>query len=355
MKKKSQTVNRILIVKMSSIGDVVHALPFLAVIKKTFPGAPVDWLVEESASAIVKGHPDIERVLVFKRSSWNRMWKLSSEMVNHAKAVFSFFRELRKFRYDLIVDLQGLLKSGFMTGMAKGGRKVGMSGGREGSWLFLNEKPVPVDYDEHAIDRYLRVAAYLGCETGGWKAPIPVGDSDKKPVDDWLSQSRDGDMPLVAVNPMARWETKLWKPESFAELADRIQRSLSCRVVFTGGREDRSVIEDIISRMHTKADNLAGRWGLRESAYLYAKCTMLVSTDTGPMHMAAAMGCPVVALFGPTDRKRTGPYGKTHVVIGADLSCSPCFRKQCDEPVCMTDISVDRVFEAVQTIFKKRS
>jgi 3-deoxy-D-manno-octulosonic-acid transferase/heptosyltransferase-1 len=147
---------------------------------------------------------------------------------------------------------------------------------------------------------------------------------------------------------MARWKTKLWEPERFAVLADRVTDELSCEVVFTGSNKDRNVIEDISKKMKRRPINLAGRTSLKQLACLFTGCAVLVTTDTGPMHIAAAMGCRVVALFGPTAPWRTGPYGQSHKVIRADLECSPCFKKKCNDMSCMKEITVDRVFEAVK-------
>ena len=155
---------------------------------------------------------------------------------------------------------------------------------------------------------------------------------------------------MVAINPMARWKTKLWESGRFAILADKIQKELSCRVIFTGGSDDRSRVVEIIDRMDEMPINVAGQTSLKELAYLYSRCRLMISTDTGPMHMAAAMDCPVVAFFGPTAPWRTGPYGEGHRVIRGEIECSPCFKKRCDHMTCMREITVDRAFEAVKQL-----
>jgi len=329
---------------------VVHALPFLDVLRKNFPDARIDWLVEEQASQIISGHSGLDRVIVSLRSSWKSRLLKSKSCVPVIREVKVFLKELRSYEYDLVIDLQGLLKSGVLVGLSRGKRKIGMAGAREGAWLFLNERPVAVDYDRHAIDRYLRVAGYLDCDLSSWKGDIPLSDADKKWVNDLLSTSGALELPLVAINPMARWKTKLWEPERFAALADRITDELSCKVVFTGSSTDGSVIEGISKKMKRQSINLAGRTSLKQLACLFTRCAVLVTTDTGPMHIGAAMGCRVVALFGPTAPWRTGPYGRSHEVIRTDLECSPCFRKKCHDMSCMKEITVDRVFKAVKNM-----
>ncbi|MCD4717553.1 MAG: glycosyltransferase family 9 protein, partial [Desulfobacterales bacterium] len=313
-----KTPKSILIIKLSAIGDVVQTLPFLEVLRENFPNARIDWLVEEQAFQIIAGHPGLDRVVVSRRNLWKSRLLQFKSCMSVIREVKVFLKELRSYEYDLVVDLQGLLKSGVLIGLSKGKRKIGMAGAREGGWAFLNERPVPVDYDEHAIDRYLRVAEYLECDISSRNGHIPVSDSDKKWVDDLLNVNGIQKRTLVAINPMARWKTKLWEPERFAVLANRITDELSCKVIFTGSNTDRNVLEDISRKMERRPINLAGRTSLKQLAYLFTRCAALVTTDTGPMHIAAAMGCRVVALFGPTAPWRTGPYGQSHKVIRVD-------------------------------------
>lgn len=340
----------ILIVKLSAIGDVVHALPFLELLRKRFPRARIDWVVEEASSQLVEGHAALSRVIVSRRKYWqNNILKLNS-LLNLLKQITHFINELRSCHYDLVIDLQGLLKSGILVGLSNGKRKIGMSGSREGASFFLNERPIPVSHEQHAIDRCLRVAEYLGCDASGWRGRIPVYEADRQSIDRILASGGVEKKPFVAINPMAKWQTKLWNPERFAVLADRIRDELGCEVVFTGSYSDRPVTRRIAQMMARPPLNLAGRTTLKELAYLYTRARLLITTDTGPMHVAVAMECPVVALFGPTAPWRTGPYGQGHRVIRADVGCSPCFKKRCDHMMCMSEIRVDEVFEGVREI-----
>jgi len=340
----------VLVVKLSAIGDVVHTLAFLDVLHRNFPGARIDWLVEEGAAGIIEGHPAIRRVIISRRKTWLRKLMDDRSYRTVLREILSFLKDLRRVRYDCVIDMQGLLKSGMLVGLSRGKRKVGMAGGREGAWLFLKETPIRVNYHQHAIDRYLEVAAYLGCLWDRWDNQIPVLESYQNAMDRLLSDHgfKGGD--LVALNPMAKWKTKLWEPAFFAALADRIMTELSCRVVFTGSKGDLPVIENILSMMEQKPLNFTGKTGLKELACLYGRCRVLVTTDTGPMHMAAAMGCPVVALFGPTSPLRTGPHGPGHRVLTSGADCGPCFKKSCEKWFCMRDITVQSVFDAVREV-----
>ena len=345
----------ILIVKLSAIGDVVHTLPLLEVLRKNHPGARIDWLVEEEAARIIEGHKDIDRVIVSHRKSWQRTLRRVGRRAESIREILRFLRELRSREYDLVIDIQGLLKSGVLTGLSKGRRKIGFTWAREGSTLFLSEAPYPVDqYRQHAVERYLKTADLLGCTVQSWQGRIPVRESDREQVEALLRELDLTGKHLVAVNPVARWETKLWEEDKFALLADRLREELGLSVLFTGSAGDRPVIERILGRMGGKAFNLSGRTGLKALAHLYSLCAAIVSTDTGPMHIAAAMNRPVVALFGPTAPWRTGPYGEGHRVIREEMECSPCLRKRCSHRNCMKRIAVETVYRAVQDVLSRQ-
>ena len=347
--------DRILIIKMSAIGDVVHALPFLEVLRRNHPAAQIDWLVEEATVDLIRGHRDIDRIFVSRRNSWPRRLSRPATAAAAILDILRFLRDLRRTRYDVAIDLQGLLKSGLWLAAARADRKIGLSGAREGALLFTNETPVPIDYNRHAIDRYLQVADVLGCRPVPWEGAVPVSTSDEEKVAAILEQEGIDRRPIVAINPMARWESKLWIPERFAALADRLALHHGCRIVFTGSRDDRPALEVIGRRMVAPALNLAGRTTLKELSALLSRASVLVCTDTGPMHIANTMKCPVVALFGPTAPWRTGPYGGGNRVVRAAVPCAPCFKKSCDDCRCMREIGVDEVAEAVLALLSERA
>lgn len=307
---------RILIVKPSSLGDVVHALPTVARIRTKYPDAHIDWLINDSFAPLLQRCPLINEVIVFPRHTYAKLPSL--------------FYRLRAARYHLVIDLQGLFRSGIFTAVTGASRRIGLSDSREGACLFHNEiVHVPRC---HAVDRYLKAADYLGCPPLPVEFPLGVeGEASAEPR-------------LIAINPSARWKTKLWGDDKFAEL---IRRLPSKRVVLTGSAADAVRCE----RIAQGARNLAGKTSLLELAELYRRCAVLISNDTGPMHIAAAVGTPVVAIFGPTDPVLTGPYGKQHVVLRAGVDCSPCFSDRCrHQPTmeCMDKVTVEHVLAAAQ-------
>ncbi|MDY6839136.1 MAG: glycosyltransferase family 9 protein [Thermodesulfobacteriota bacterium] len=339
--------------KMSSIGDVIHTLPAVNALRAHFPDARITWLVEEAASAIVASHEAVDRMLISKRSRWVR-GLLGASCLENAKEIFRFAGELRDTRYDLVIDFQGLMKSAAMVALCRGKRKIGYNRTREWSYLALDERIEPYDINTHAVYRYLNLISHLDVDTSKIEFKIPYDEKDLSRVQTMLREGGwSSGQPVVAMNPVARWETKLWDAEKFAHLADRLIAHSRCLVVFTGNEADREEIAKIRSRMNHSCMDLSGRTGLRQLAALYAISTCVVSTDTGPMHLAAATETPVVALFGPTAPWRTGPFGEGHQVLRSEISCSPCFKRKCDSKTCMQDISVSGVFDSVAAILKR--
>jgi heptosyltransferase-1 len=349
---------KILIVKLSAIGDVIHTLPALNAIRAHYPQAAITWLVEEAAADLVVGHRALDRVLISRRKSWVQRLRGAGRW-QALKEVANFFKALRDTRYDMVIDFHALLKSGIMVGLARGRRKIGFDKGmqhQEHSYLFLNERIPPVDMEVHALTRGLMLINAIGIPTPTVDYDIPFTEADTKAARKLLNHHGiAGIRPLVAINPVALWETKLWLNDRFAVLADRLIKNHRVDIVFTGGPADRQIVDTILSMMTMPAANLAGKTRLTQLAALYRQASLLVTTDTGPMHLAAAVGTPVVALFGPTAPWRTGPFGGRHQVIRTAPACSPCFKRQCDEHRCrcMSDISVQMVWKRASAVLNQ--
>jgi heptosyltransferase I len=312
----------ILIVKLSAIGDVIHTLPSLAALRRRYPEAHITWVVEEAAADLIVGHPYLDRVLVFRRkSSFADLKKGKFAAVR--RDFKSFVSDLQSRSYDLVIDFHGLLKSSVIVFLSKGKRKLGYDSWQECSRLFYTER-IPEDMNKHAVDRYLDFLRYLGAAAQPAEFVLPVTGETQSRVQALMARHQLTAKKFIAVSPVALWDTKLWDDGKFARLADDIRQKLNIPVVFTG--RDEEALDKITSQMTTKAINIGGQTSLTELAAFYQNAMTLITTDSGPMHLAAAAGIPVVALFGPTDPSRTGPYGADHIIVRAGLHCSPASR-----------------------------
>ncbi len=344
----------ILIVKLSAIGDVIHTLPSLSALRILYPDADITWVIEEASSDIINDHPYLDRIIISRRKKWIADLKKLHRVNRTIKEIKSFILTLREHRYDLVIDFHGLFKSSLIVLLSGGKRKLGYNSMQELSGLFLNEK-IYEDMGKHAVDRYLDFILHLGFNVKNKEFLIPIQKANEDRVEKLLKGNNiDTKERFVAVNPMAFWETKLWEDDKFARLCDRITEELKLKVIFTGS-DSSGMIEHIQSLMASPSVNLGGKTTLRDLSYLYKLASLMITTDSGPMHIAAAMRTPVVALFGPTDPSRTGPYGEEHMVIRKDIPCSPCFLKKCDSRKCMKEITVEEVFQAVKDIVDRKS
>lgn len=345
----------ILIVKTSAIGDVTHTLPALEALRKKYPEAHIAWLVEEAASGLLLEHPAIDRILISRRKSWVKGLK-RGEVVRVLREFRTLIKELRGTRYDILFDFQGLLKSSLFIMFCRARRKVGFAKGMEhaeGSYLFLNEKIPPVSMEMHAVEREIYLLDAVGVKTARIEYNYPVPAQARKRAEAILRKHGiDPGRPLVAINPMTTWQTKHWASRKFAVVANAL-RKRGVQVVFTGAIEDvKGIDEEILPHTVDAVPNLAGNTDLPTLAALYSLADIAVSTDTGPMHIAAAVGTPVIALFGPTSPARTGPYGDRHQVLSAPIACRPCFKKICPlgTTACMAGIEAGEVLEAIDRL-----
>ncbi|MEW5725366.1 MAG: glycosyltransferase family 9 protein [Thermodesulfobacteriota bacterium] len=334
----------VLVIKLSALGDVVMSLPFLEALRRTWPGARLTWVVEEAAAGLLVGHPHLDRIIVFGRRRWLAELK-KGRPASALRQALAFRRELRRETYDVVVDLQGLLKSGILIFSSRGRRKIGFDRTRELNWVFLNEKLPPYDPDRHAVLRYLDAAAHLGADISG--GPVFHLPPDAGAATQAAALLAGAGSPLVAVNPGAKWSSKLWPAGHWIKLCRRAFEELGAAVVLTGSADEAGANAGIAGGAPGTLD-LTGRTGLKVLAEVFRRADVVVGPDTGPVHLAAAVGTKVVALFGPTAPWRTGPWGEEHTVIRLGRECSPCRRKDCPEPRCMSEISPEAVLAAVR-------
>ncbi|MHB9073186.1 MAG: lipopolysaccharide heptosyltransferase II [Desulfobaccales bacterium] len=335
---------RILIVKLSSFGDVLHTLPTLEALRSAYPFAQITWLVEAAYAPLLAGHPALDEI-------WEAPRLHPGELLagRNPARLRGLLRRLRVQPFDLVLDVQGLLKSAVWVALARSPRKVGYDRTREGSYLALTERVPPFNPEAHAVLRSLNLAHYLG-------AP-PALPRFRLNLDAGVDTARlipgDAGRPLIVLHPGARWASKLWPAASWARLAEWLSREWGFQVALTGSRADQPLVAEIIGKTRAPIFNLAGLTSLAELAGVLRRTPLAVTTDTGVMHLAAALGTPVAALFGPTAPWRTGPFGEGHRVMRLGLPCSPCFKRQCPEPRCLNDLTPEVVRAACENILSR--
>ncbi|HRZ86974.1 MAG TPA: lipopolysaccharide heptosyltransferase II [bacterium] len=342
----TKDIKSIMIVKLSSIGDVVHALPIARALRDRYPHAHITWVVKRSCKDVVEGNPHIDEVMIYERERWGDPRNLRSTV----QEICAFAREIRSRHFDVVVDLQGLFYTGIITYFSGCKWRIGFRNAREFAHIFYNHRVAVPTMDMHAIDRYFLLADAVDAHVRKADFTIAVSREDKEFVSAFLRDagvSGDG-KPLIAINPSARWITKQWQMEKFAELSDALARHMNATIILIGSNADRELVARLIEKMHTVPVNATGKTSLKQLVELLGRADLLISNDTGPMHIACAVGTPVLGLFGPTDPRRTGPFGFGHAVIRKDIFCSPCFKKRCRDLICMDLLTIQDVIYAIK-------
>ncbi len=317
---------KILIVKLGALGDVINTFPAVIRLKKHFK-AEIHWLAAPLSFPLINNHPFVDRVILFDK---NRKHGLAETIT-----------EIRKQTYDITFDFQRTLKSGFFCLISKSRQKIGFDRKRckEFTWLYPFTRIPPSDPGKHMLEQYLDFTDFLGIEKADitWEISLP--------------DSIDINLPdrYIVLNIGATKKANLWQAEKFADLAELIYDKTKIMSVLTGGGK-----EDIKRGLRIEAlagesvINLVGKTSITELAGIIARCEVVVSCDTGPMHLSVALGKKTIALFGPSDPVRTGPYRGE--VIKKSISCSPCNRRKCHDPICMAMITPDDVFSKISEL-----
>ncbi|PUU95149.1 MAG: heptosyltransferase I [Halanaerobium sp.] len=336
-------VEKILITRLSAIGDVIHALPAAYALRQKYPEAQIDWLVEAKAFPLVELNPYLDNVILLPRKEWREM--LSNDIVGAVKSFFNFFKKMKQQNYDLNLDLHGLFKSSLSGFLSKPGLRMGPADGRELSTLFYQARVEIPDKSMHKVERNLHLASALGAETEEINYGLKMTPVIKSRVSRLFeAEDIDRNKKLVAINPFTTWESKNWFLERYFQVANALIKT-GYYVIFTGGRSDREAVDSFIAVDDSSYSNLAGKTDLEELTEIYKRAALYIGGDTGPTHLAAAVELPVIALMGPTDPKTHGPYGEGHTVIQDNsLECIRCWDEHCSRKLqCMKSITVEQV------------
>ncbi len=313
---------KILLIKPSSLGDVVQALPVLCHLRRHYPEAQIDWLVFSPYGELLEGHPDIDHILSIQKPQLS--WSLGGE------DLLPLWRWFRENKYDMSIDLQGLFRSGALTWLAGAKRKIGLASAREGARFFYNE--VVQDSAVHAAARYLQVLDHLKIVYD----PLLFRLQTSVELPNVLQHCSS----YLVFHPYTRWKSKLWPWRNYEELARKL---LPEPCVFIGNGpwfpcEGENVID------------LRGQLDLKQSMKVLKESRLVLSTDSGPAHLAAALGVRTISLFGATDPRKTAPVGEKVEVIQSSVACSPCLKRECYQAIsmaCMKEITTLKVLDRI--------
>jgi heptosyltransferase I len=368
---RTHEFHRILLIKLSAVGDVIHTIPVLHKLRRRYPTARIDWLLRPQIAELIGHHPAITNVLPFARREWDLPWRTGWPALRNLADLVG---EMRAARYDLAIDLQGQFRTALFTlasrapvriGFDRPRREVwqaterklppaayqhGWKGAREGSWIAYTHPIRIATLDMHAVDRYLRVGDLLGLDDGPADFSFGIPPTAVARADELLGRIGGRGSELVVLAPGTMWETKHWRADGFAAVA-RHFLGKGCPVVLIGSGGDRKVCAEIVAAAPGAID-LAGRTTLTELAAIVHRATLCVTNDSGPMHLAVALERPVVSIFGPSDALWIGPYQRPDAVISAEVPCAPCYlralRRCPNDHACMRTVSAASVIERAE-------
>lgn len=317
---------KILIIKLSSIGDLFHALPAVHNLKVEL-NADVHWVTQKENVKLVECFDDVSKVISFPRRET-------------FKGLKDFLKDLRLEKYDYIIDMQGLLKSAFVARLAKGNTRIGPSFQREGAFLFYNVIAGKKNKNRHAVDECFDVVDFLELKR---IKPTYLLSFPK------FELPEEAASPKVAIAPVSRWDTKNWFPEKFAETAKILIERVNASIFLIGAPSDKIICDQINVLLDGKAINLVGKTSLVESGSVLEQMDLLLSNDSGPVHIACAIDLQNYVIFGPTSPLRTGPYGDNNFVFQKQLECGPCYNRVCKfgNMLCMSEITSVEVAEKI--------
>jgi heptosyltransferase I len=333
---------RILIIKPSALGDIVLALPALSALKHSFPEASISWLVRPEFAPLIAGHPFISDIILFDRKQLSKWWCNAESF----KALGSLKRQLRAGQFNLVFDFQGLFRTGYFAWVTGCKRRFGMAGAREFAHLFYTDKVSQEQSDIHLVDYYLKMVSAAGAKTEKAEFNFPEDAATDAVVDKLLKLHNISGKYAVIV-PGAAQPNKRWPIERFAELADKISSRFRMQIVATGSQGEHEYIEKITAGSKTRIINLAGKTTVRELIPLMRKASLVVSNDTGPGHIAAAVGVPIVMIFGPTNPGRVCPYKRPECIVAIEPNERGTKPDSYEPKHDITHITVEQVFETV--------
>lgn len=340
---------RIVIVKLSSIGDVVHALPAVTAIRRALPDACISWVVERRASAMLKGSPVIDDLIEIDTRAW-RAALLRGATIKEVRSRIAYIRGPDTGGdTDIAIDFQGLIKSGLVAKATGARRRIGFETRelRESASRFFLTEQVETSRFKHVIDKNIALAGAAigdaGVSCARYEFPITVSPDDERYIEEAIN-NRGGAFAII--NPGGGWPTKLWSASAYGQLADWLHTEHGLVSFITYGPGEESLVQTVATASKTGAARPFAST-LKQFVALARKASLFVGGDTGPLHLAAASGTPIVGIYGPTSPDRNGPFDKRDITVKRDLWCrADCHRRSCWHWECM-DIPVSAVANAV--------
>jgi heptosyltransferase-1 len=338
----------ILIIKPSSLGDIALALPALSALRKSAPLAKISWLIRPEFAPLIENHPDLSEVILFDRRFLGKAWYHPRAFA----ALISLILRLRRGRFDAVLDLQGLFRTASLGWLSGCRKRLGMAGAREFGHIFYTHKVRQDSGGIHLVDYYLKIAQAIGAHQTDVQFLLPVDSAAADSVNQLLKVNGIELDNYAVFVPTSAHEDKCWPVERFAALADKVSKEFGLSIIATGAASEKSIVEELRNHANVPIANFAGATSIRELVALLKAARLVVSNDTGPGHIAAALGVPVVLIFGRSNPARVAPYGKRNSVAAVEPDSRGFKADSYDPKHNIRNITVDDVYEKVRSMAK---
>ncbi len=345
---------KILVIRLSAIGDAVRTAPAVYAIRRTFPDAVIHWLVEDRCADILTDFPMVDKLKLVPRRIWKKMG-----ILKRISSFFCFIRKLRRENYDLVVDFHGILKSGLYGRLSGCKRRIGYPKeiAKEWNTLFTNEKIPAVSGPLSRYTRNFLMARYFDTNVTEINPGLPVSSDDKQIAQDFLAKYGIGLQSAVFLYPgtSARGRYKRWAPGNYAKLSDMIQLKLQMPVLIGWGPGEEEIVDQLMENA-SEAPVILPATTMKELAAFIGASRVFIGGDTGPMHIASLMGTPVVTIFGPSDPVINKPARFTPFrIVTASVDCSPCRNKKCSHLKCLTAVTPNMVMDSLKAVLSEQN
>lgn len=331
----------ILIIKPSSLGDIVLALPALSALRKSFPKARINWLIRPEFAPLLQNHPHLDRVIVFDRKFLGKAWY----NLRALKSLFLLIAQLRRSRFDAVFDLQGLLRTALLAWLSGCRNRFGMANARELARLFYNHKVAQPPDAIHLVDFYERVIESAGAKAADVEFVLPDDPAAEERIASLLTEHRVDRNNYAVFVPASAHRAKCWPVENFAALAQRLSSAFGLAVIAVGTQSDKPITDRLSRSANVLIKDFAGLTGLAELVALLRRARVVVSNDTGPGHIAGALGVPLVLIFGQVNPARLAPYGRPETVVAIDPEGRGSGIRSCDPTHKVEAVSVEQVYK----------
>jgi len=345
-------ITNILIIRLSSIGDVLKCTVVIDKLREQFPNARLSWLVETKSQGVLLGNSNIDEIIVWKRKEWSKEARTTRNYGSFARQLYDFIQEIRQRRFDLVIDLHGLPRSGIVSYLSGAPLRLCYTGARKYSHLWANCRVTPnPEVNTTVMKHYAGLLAPLRINSHNLHMQMPILPEDRAFAGAFLKESGLRAKSFVILNPSTSWQSKCWPVEYFACLANMITEKYRLPIVITGSLQDVPLVQNLIKQMHCTPIDVSGKTTLRQLAALSESAGIFISGDTGPLFIAEAVGAATISIFGPTEPDWHAPQGKNHFALSTG-SCQ-CSKSFCENKICLTEIKPEQVFAAFEALAQK--